>query len=255
MGNKVKKINILINALPKSASLYIVRTLASTLSCEIMRIGTRGVNFTQTDIEATYKFLIKDRSISQDHIIATKYNLNALYYSGLTKFVVLLRDPRDALASWAHHLEREDVANNPWIWSLIVSSGIISENYYSLSWNEKLNDLIRYYYPIMLDWINRWVKVESDNRFNFKITTYEEFVSDKEAFIKSVLRFYGLFDGSTKIVWPSDSQRMSKNINLDTHYRKGISGGYLEEFSSNQIILLNSNKDIDLFQRFNWPLD
>lgn len=250
-----KKINILINALPKSASLYIVRTLASTLSCETTRIGTRGVNHSQADVEAVFNFLKKNKAVAQDHLVSSNYNLDVLYHSKLTKFIVLFRDPRDALVSWAHHMEREGAANNPWHWSLMVSSGIISENYYNLSWKEKLNDLIRNYYPIMLEWMNRWVKVESDSRFNFKITTYEDFVSDKEAFIKSILRFYGLFDGNTRIVWPGDSQRMSKNINLDTHFRKGISGGYLEELSSNQIILLNSNKDVDLFQRFNWPLD
>jgi len=247
------KINILINALPKSGSLYITRTIAATLSCEMMRIGTRGINFSQAQVDATYNFIQKERSVAQDHMAATKYNLDVLYYSGLTKFVVLFRDPRDALVSWAHHLEREDVVNNPWHRCLLISGGIISEQYYSFSWTEKLDDLINRYFPIMAEWIKKWVQViESDNRFNIKIATYEEFNHNKNTFIENILRLYCIDIQSTQIAWPSDSNRIDKNINLDTHLRKGKVGSYLEELSSGQIKKLNSLYDKELFSRFSW---
>lgn len=250
---KNKPAHILINALPKSASLFIARTIAATLNCEMMRVGTRGVNSSQADPEAICQFVDTYRAVAQDHIAPTQYNFKVLYCSGLTQFVVLFRDPRDALISWAHHLERNDIANKPWHKWLIVSSGIISEQYYDLSWDNKLNDLINNYYPIMIDWINGWVRLACEqDRFNIMIKTYEEFITDKPAFIESILKFYGFSLDQNQIVWPSDSRRMSNMINLDTHFRKGIVGSYHDELSKDQIQCINDKIDKDLFERFGW---
>jgi hypothetical protein len=247
------KINILINALPKSGSLYIVRTIADSLSCERMRIGTRGFNFAQADAEATDRFVQNEKSVAQDHLAPSPYNLDVLYYSGLVQFVVLFRDPRDALVSMAHHLEREDVVSNPWHWCLFVSSGIISKEYYLLNWNEKVEDLINKYFPTMMGWMKQWLQVmETDDRFNIKVMTYEEFNRDKDVFVNNIFRFYGLQDPPIEIAWPADSNRIDKNINLDTHFRKGKIGSYLEELSPEQIKKTNSLSDAKLFHRFGW---
>lgn len=248
-----KPAQILINALPKSASLFIARTIAATLDCKTMRVGTRGVNFSQADSEAIYNFINTNRAVAQDHIAPNQYNYKILYYSGLTQFVIVFRDPRDALVSWAHHLERMDIVNNPWHKWLLVSSGIISERYYELNWHEKLNDLIRNYFPIMIDWINGWVHLaSSQDRFKIMIKTYEEFITDKTAFIESILKFYNLSIDQKQIVWPSDSHRISKEINLDTHFRKGVVGSHYDELLRNQIEWINDKIDKDLFKRFHW---
>ncbi len=248
-----KPVHILINALPKSASLFIVRTIAATLDCETMRVGTRGVNFTLVDPEAIHHFVNSNRAVAQDHIAPTQYNSSMLYYSGLTQFVVVIRDPRDALVSWAYHLEREDISKNPWHEWLLFSSGIISEQYYKLNWHDKLNDLIKNYFPIMIDWINGWVMFESTiDKFNIMIKTYEEFIADKPTFIESILKFYGFPIESSEIIWPSDSRRISNTINLETHFRKGIAGSHLDELTKDQIQWINKKIDTDLFERFNW---
>ena len=219
----------------------------------MMRVGTRGVNYTQADPEAIYHFITTHQAVAQDHISPTQYNFKILYYSGLTQFVVVFRDPRDALISWAHHLERKDIINNPWHKWLLVSSGIISEQYYELNWHNKLNDLIKNYYPVMIDWINGWVHLASNQgRFNIRIKTYEEFIADKSEFIESIFNFYGFTVGQNQIVWPSDSRRMSNSINLDTHFRKGIIGSHHSELSRDQVQWMNNKIDKDLFKRFGW---
>jgi hypothetical protein len=169
----------------------------------------------------------------------------------LTKFVILIRDPRDALVSWAHHLERKDIINKNWHKWLLISSGIISTDYYSFAWNEKLNDLIKNYFPVMLDWIKGWLKIiDTSDQFTILVKTYEEFVDNNEVFLMDILNFYGIAVQQDKIVWPSDSKRYSNTINLDTHFRKGIPGSYLDELSKDHIQRISKQIDNDLFKRF-----
>ncbi|MCP3943386.1 MAG: sulfotransferase domain-containing protein [Desulfobacteraceae bacterium] len=255
MLNKMKlnHTNILVNCLPKSSSLYIVRTIAETISCDTIRLGSRGVNYSQIDPVAAYNFCLQKKNVSQDHIAPTKFNLDILYYSGITKFILIFRDPRDALVSWVHHLEREDAAGVQWHRNLLYASGIISEFYYDLTWNEKIDDLIKHYYPIMIEWMRGWELLSRDERFSIKIKTYEEFLEDKTQFIEDILEFYGLLkEYQKKIIWPKISARKSNNICLDTHFRKGVSGSHLSEFSVEQIKSINAKKDQNLFRQFNW---
>ncbi len=249
--------SIIINALPKSASLYVVTTLAKTLSFtmfnNVQRIATHGLNHSHVDSKAVQDFIKQNGAIAQVHIAPVKYNLDILYYSGLTKFVVLFRDPRDALVSWAHHLERKDV-NVPWVQNMQFASGMISRDYYKLSWKEKLQDLVDNYYSIELDWISEWVNVESQNIFDILFVTYEEFNSNKEIFIKKILHFLGLLKNDTSIIWPGESKRTDGNINLSTHFRRGVIGSHTDELTRTQVNILNTQSDKKLFDRFNWPL-
>lgn len=218
-----------------------------------MRIGTRGVNFTQVDPQAIDHFLTTSSAISQDHIAPTEYNSRFFLHSGLSKFAILKHDPRDALVSWAHHLERKDIINKNWHKWLLISSGIISKDYYSFEWNEKLNDLIKNYFPIMLDWINGCMKlIDSSDQFSILVKTYEEFVDNNEAVLMDIFNFYDIAIQKDQIVWPSDSKRYSNTMNLDTHVLKGIPGSYLDELSTDQIQLISKQIDSDLFKRFNW---
>ena len=249
--------SIIINALPKSGSLYIVLTLAKTLSYtmfnNVQRIVTHGLNHSHVDSKAVQDFIMENGAIAQVHIAPVKYNLDILYYSGLTKFVVLFRDPRDALVSWAHHLERKDV-NVPWVQNMQFASGMISRDYYKLSWEEKLQDLVDNYYSIELDWIREWVNVESHNIFDILFVTYEEFISNKEIFIKKILHFFGLLKDDTSIIWPGESKRIDGDINLGTHLRRGVVGSHTDELTRTQVNILNTKSDKYLFDRFNWPL-
>ena len=244
--------NILINALPKSGSLYIARTLSTTLSCEMIPIGKPQGPFHFIDTEALYNFLSKPKSVCQEHIPATDFHLNALHISGLKKIVIQFRDPRDAIVSWAHHIERQDIAQSPWIQCFLISSGNIPENYYTLDWQNKLDHLIKHFYPQMIDWMKGWLRAAQDDRFSIMINTYEKFVDDKESFIQKLIEFFDLHKEDLEIQWPSDSSRMDKNINLDTHFRRGISGSHLDELSALQLEKVNSGMDPDLAKQFGW---
>ncbi len=249
-----EKTNILINALPKSASLYIVRALAATLGLEQTRIGTRGMNRTQVDVLAAHEFLAGDRTIAQDHIAATSYNLDLLYYVGLRKLVVMFRDPRDAMVSWAHQLERDDVVGNRWHWALMVSSGIISEDYYDLSSRRKLDVLIERHYPLAQEWMRGWLAAESGGRLEVGIRTYEQFVEDPEVFVRGLLAFFDV-DPRREILWPKDTgRRISTTIRGDTHFRRGVVGSHRDELSPQQVARLNAGADAEMFERFNWPV-
>jgi hypothetical protein len=129
--------NLVIISLPKSGTTFVLRAVQETLRCvEIDFSDASGKTLPETGINLKKfeEFIKSERSFGGHHISSLPENLEILERYGVTKIVLLLRDPRATLISWWHHLERPDVK--------MSTAQQEVRSYDSMSANEKLAFLI-----------------------------------------------------------------------------------------------------------------
>jgi len=243
--------NILINGVPKSATLFITSVFTNHFCCDQTRIGTRGVVCSQVDVEALFTSLSRQHVVSQQHICPSDYNIKALKSCGLTKFVLTIRDPRDVIISWAHHMLRKDLA--AWHHPLVVANGIVDMDYYNLAWEKQLDHLVDNAFKLFQAWIKGWVKAVNDSELEIYLLRYEDFALDNAGHIIKLMEFYKIDSWTLERVLPAIPEG-NGSIHLSTHFRKGLAGTFREEFSPAQIDRINAQVDRNLFSQVGWPL-
>ncbi|MBS0624217.1 MAG: hypothetical protein JSS62_06325 [Verrucomicrobia bacterium] len=99
---------IFINTMPKSGSVYIISVLEQSLK----HFGYQFTRVSQLRFHDDYMDplmilrMINVPFYAQGHVDATDYNLDvlAIYFP---RFILNVRDPRQAMLSWLHHIEVE----------------------------------------------------------------------------------------------------------------------------------------------------
>ena len=168
--NKLKNKNlpgILLNTLPKSASIYIWSILRDRLNIQPAYIG---LSFFQGDIvlpEKTKKFS-EGNQIAQHHFSPTNRNLNTLKDGGIDRLIIHIREPRQAMLSWIHWIDNLKNRNN-----FVPSEYPLCDGYYNLSFDEQINCdryfsqtleqkidwHIENYLHLLIKWIQDWLDV------------------------------------------------------------------------------------------------
>jgi len=249
------KVHIFVNAQPKSASTFIEGSLRLTLGCPQVRIVTRGLNHSVVLPKDLEDFLSHECATSHGHLAPTLYNLKILDFLGLNKFVLTVRDPRDTLVSWGHHLERSDAKENKWHHAMMIASGIHPADYYNHSWEKKLDILIEFFLPVIQEWLRGWINVlENDSRFDIKVVRYDDFLTDPNNAIGDILFWYGLKMKPDEIIFPDNSGPTMAGINLATGFRRGAIGSHLDELTGIQRKILEKKLDPEVYDQFGWEI-
>ncbi len=231
---------IFLVTLPKSASAYIWEQLWKNLPAAPARVHLGHFPYELIDPHRC-RWLGKGGAVVQSHVGPFRHNLVALEYSGVRKLLVHVRDPRQALISWTHHLINRNAVNSPELsgQDFMPPVELVQQNLGDiLAWN------IEHYLPLEVQWIEDWLEVEAgDRRFEVLITTYEEFKSDESAFFRKIGEFYGIPDLNIKPRKPEEGK---------LHYRKGATKEWMEVFTPEQIARANDIIPGRLFERFGW---
>jgi hypothetical protein len=103
-GSAVLKQGILLNALPKSGTVHMARSLAKILGAGIIHLGNQYRLVDQINFKAAEEFS-RGGYISPNELSPSSENIELLKYFRL-KMVLHLRDPRQALLEWVHHVDR-----------------------------------------------------------------------------------------------------------------------------------------------------
>jgi hypothetical protein len=96
--------SLLLNTLPKSGSVFLMHTLSETLGCGRLHLGNMYSLIDQISLEKMRAFA-KGGWVVQDHLAPSLENLQILRHFGCS-MVLHVRDPRQAMVSWLHHLDR-----------------------------------------------------------------------------------------------------------------------------------------------------
>lgn len=241
---------ILFNTMPKSGSIYILRCLSLGLGIAETKIA---VCLFPEDLILRDRLDVLSRGnlIAQQHIPAHDLNLRFLA-SRLDRMVVHLRDPRQATLSWLHHLDNFHVHRDivpACKLGLEAVSPALPADYFERGFSDRLDYLLATHYPQLIAWTEGWVSAARNaGDIDIRITTFEDFVADPDAFIRALLNHYRVPQSAF------DFSNLPRK-EAATHFRKGRTDEWKDVFSPDQQKLARDLLPDTLAAQFGWPTD
>lgn len=245
--------NIVIAAIPKSGSTYLLKSLQLNLGYTRHRLIKTYKDSSQVAKGKIHSFFAKKSVLDKSHFRSpiNYHTGSALYvlpvlqiptlkrYSN--KLVVHVRDPRQILISLLHHID-----NNVDGSSYLTRE--IKAQYPTWTFEEKIAWGIVNIYPSIVAWIDDWIlyKQQQDKIFNgmqILFTTYEEMVLDDQQLYNKILSFY-------EIPKTENFSRPAKDKGV--LFRKGDPQEFRQIYTKEQLDTLNAMIPTYMLEYFNW---
>jgi len=176
---------VLLFALMKSGSVFIQRALRRTLEVEIQHISA-GDWFSYP---ALVRFA-KGNSVSREHMNPSPELAPVLADFNIRRAVIHVRDPRAAIVSWTHQMER-NLAERGLRYLSFSCRQTVPGAYLDWDLEARLKWQIEHVMPQMVAWIEGWVDIaDKSEDVKFLVTDFAEMARDNRAFIEKLLKFY-----------------------------------------------------------------
>lgn len=250
---------IIFCGIDSSAGVFITNELADGLGIPKRDKIINEISATCTIAYPSLMQHIREGGISHAHLSPRIENLIMLHCSGIKKLVVHVRDPRQIILSsayWYDKLYQQSTSENDQL-NLMLLENNLGANYFNLSFDAKFEVLLERRLPLVLSFIEDWLRVSEDPRWNFKIlfTTFEDFKTKREAFYRAILDFYGI--PQEKFHLPEqeptpDTDYFNKKNNL--YFRKGSLDEWRRIYSPAQVATINGLIPSYVFERFGWAI-
>jgi hypothetical protein len=240
-GPAQQRPSVLLNTLPKSGSVYVREALRRILGARTMYLGCRYALVGQIDVGNALTF-VGGGYVSQNHLAASPENLQILEHLK-QKVVLQLRDPREALLSWVHHLDWVTARSDESIELLYVTPRP-PPGYFTRSLTRKIDWQLEYYLPQMVAWTMRWIEIADGKTIPILITQQRDLQRDERAFFDQILDFYGLDRDY-------DLPMLPRTLNA-THFRLADPDEWRRTFTPDQIKRATATIPEMLRQRFGW---
>jgi len=238
--------NILINAAPKSGSEYVAQSVVESLRYRQGKISSKYIPVDQVQSKLLAEFFSDKGVLSKQHMDASSLNLN--YLSKYTdRFVVHVRDPREMLLSWVHHLNKVYNGKVPEL--LYQSSPYPPPGYFEWSLEKQIDWNIDNYLQEFVDWESKWVEVakkEADKENGFKIlfTRYDELATDPVSLTKQIIDFYGVPEHTYMVQLPKPSNKLN--------FRRGSQSEWRSVYNQEQKRKVAEIVPTELLEHFGW---
>lgn len=245
LQNRAQTPGIYLITVPKSGSVFLMNTFLRGLDLRFIQTASRV--YMPEDM-AIYQHLEQLGQgggwISQEHLPAHKWNLYVLERL-LDRWIVHVRDPRQAMLSWTHHCD--DYHRQGLLRYVEMYLPEPVEAYFAWSLEHKLDWQIEHYLPLVINFIADWLQVSQSPQYAGRIllTQYEDFIQDNDAFIKRILDFYGIPE--EHFHFPKMKRRQGAY-----HYRQGRADEWREVFSAVQVEKATTMIPHSLQTYFNW---
>lgn len=231
---------ILMTAMPKSASESLWNMLGETLGLAQSHV-TIGL-FPQCCL---VPYRLHDLSaggvIAKEHFGPDEHNVAMLADAGIDRVLVHLRDPRQALLSWAHFV-RDDVGRRMLapIWRKIVPPAHVLNR----DLHQVIDWCLEHYFPLLVDFAEGWYRWERSSHAGLRVRclTFERFITDREQYLTDVMNFYGL---------EPDHPIPNKETSI-VHWRRGQIDEWRTVFTAAQCRRAGHALPGSLIARFGW---
>jgi len=231
---KFRNQGILLVTMPKSGTVWITNALKIAAKRKtiysVPRLVNRQNSFDIRDIdEVDLSNICENGEIISLHLFCTTHSLkilrNAVLTNGL-KLIVNWRDPRQALLSWVHHVDR---IQKEFQYELSYLGYPSDYNVYTLE--EKISCNIDKMFGSYVEWVRSWKAVYDSDYANSCLFISQELLATNPLKYKSLV---GQFLGTTSI--PLDD----KPITNQYHFRKGSTDEWKTVYTAKQIDRVNS---------------
>jgi hypothetical protein len=233
--------NVLLNTLPKSGSVFLLHTLSEGVQCGRIHVGNMYSLVDQISLEKMRRFL-GGGYVSQNHLAPSIENLQILEHFGC-RMVLHVRDPRQALVSWVHHVDR--VYRLEGDEALLLHAPRPPAAYFSWEFAQKLDWHIDHYLPSLIDWLVCWLAIHDEGRLPILLTTYEELCGDVVGLCRRICDFCGVAEERFRFI------DIPKTI--DHHFRLADDSEWRRVLSAEQIEAVDAMLPVELAHRFGWP--
>lgn len=233
---------MLITTMPKSASESIWNKLAEGLALGQCHISL-GLFPDCCLVPSRVWFVSQGGVISKEHICATPHNLRTLAKHGITRVLVHLRDPRQAVLSWTHFV-RDDVSHR--LLAPLSRKIVPPTESFDLPLEEQIDWGIDKYLPHLMDFVRGWMDADSDPESGVSVAfqSFEQFRVEPEAYIGRVLAFYDIDKAGFR-------QEAEAEV---VHLRKGLIDEWRKVFTPEQQARAWDLIPDDLAERHGWTV-
>jgi len=245
---------ILFSALPKSASVFIAEFFMDRLDIPVCRASEGW--FRQAIIVPNWiKRIAKGGAITHEHFRGSGENLKRIRESGIRRCLVEVRDPRQAILSLVHHLNKRHVG-------IPEILRMTPEKYLKLSLSERVDLLIDRHYGGMVQWILEWLDARRSSREELEIliVAYEDFTRDKVGFFKRIMDFHDLpkrySSGLEEQIAEMERRQVTadrEGVAVPYNYREGRADEWRDELNEAQKDRLRQTTPRRLLETFAWP--
>ena len=239
---KATRPSILFNALPKSASSYCFEVLRRAGGLHDLGVSVGLFPFDRIAWQRYVCFARHGGFIAHHHIDASAVNLWLLRERPV-RLVVHLRDPRQALLSWLHHLNRSAPPDGK-VFTLTIAS--MPPNWFVLPISEQIDWLIDHHLPLFVDWIEAWVRAAESGDIEVYFSTFEDMVAEPRAFFSRLAKHCALNEASLPDCFPDPR---AERVFL---FRRGLTNEWREVYSREQTRRVAQLVPPSLLQRFSW---
>lgn len=234
---------ILINTMPKSGSIYLSRMIASSLGVEFsvksLAYGFFPTYFMLPDALESFR---TGNIVRQEHFDASPINLKVCGRF-IDRIVLHVRDPRGALLSWAHHVNRLQKLHPNGIESTIHP---IPDDFPSWPLSDQLDWHIEHHLVSLVGWLRQWLAVsQAQSPIRILWTSHEELANNERALFDKIINFFEVPMDRVDFQTPEKT--------MEVHYRSGEINEWSVVFSMNQKARCADIIGKDLLERFNWP--
>jgi hypothetical protein len=192
--------------MPKSGSTYlhtVLREITGLGDASLCELGDQN----EGDICEKRLRQLRRRSVIQQHVKATQTNLKWLSRYGVRP-IVQTRSLFDILPSLHDHFEREKNG---------LPCGYVRREFWGLSWNNRMEYLIRIHLPWYLNFLLSWS--EAAEQMEMCPITYEELFADSSSTLERILNFYRMTVSRQEI-----EAAIARTGQLNTRFNVGVSG-------------------------------
>ena len=171
------------------------------------------------------------------HLNATPENVANLKTAGITRAMVHVRDPRQALVSFVHHLMKYQ--------DHLPRSAY--GDFRELPFADQIDWVLEngeYYYDT-IEWLERWLDAATEIDVHF--STFEQFREHPDRVIDECLTFYG---GDPR--WFQRDEVFVQQQGVDYHFRLGETAEWRRVMTTRQIERVEAGLSPRLRARFSW---
>lgn len=238
--------SIFLITLPKSGSMFIKNNLSKLLNLAQFHMHT-GPFINSYLVEQKFPLFVKGGIICQAHVPASEFNLILLKTFEIDKFVVHVRDPRQALLSWTHNVEQIFNRGDEGIYRLRLLYQDFPDEYFNYSFEEKISWQIENYLPLEVKWIEGWLRTSQEPYWKNKMlfTEFVDMSTKPSEVFKKILDFYDI-----NCEAEFDFHKPKKG---ELHYRKGQIDEWKTIFTDEQIEKASKMMSKNMKKQFAWP--
>ena len=231
----------------KSGSEYIRDTVSSALNLPIMH-PTVGDLPSDSIIPSAFELASGGGCVVRLHSSATCHNLDVFRSFNQERLIVHVRDPRQVLISWVHHMARIGVSE--YLSSLHSYSFDIPSDFRNWPFEERLDWSISEFYQTQLEFLESWMGQDVKKVIPVvEFTNLDDLIADKAGYFRRFSQFYGI--NTSKVITRSIEHSPRRHRN----YRRGDSSEWRVVLSTHQKRILSKITSPKLCKFYNFDLD